>query len=618
MRVRSDGFQQDVGRTPMPKSETSTRLSRSRTGRVFLVWPGLFGVGLLSGLVSILYLTGSLFMLEVYDRVLPSHSIPTLVALGVLVLGLYAFQGLFDFLRSRLLVRIAIAVDGTLRRKTYEAVVNAPLALGLKRDGLQPLRDLDQIRAFLSGLGPAALFDLPWVPFYVVLCFVFHFWIGVTALAGAALLALLTIMTEFFTRRPTRLSAQAATQSIALANACQQNAEVLRAMGMVGNMAESWEQNCGVHVQQQRRIADISGGFGSVTKVLRFALQSAVLGIGAYLVILGEATGGIMIASSILLARALAPIELAIGHWKGFVAARQSWTRLRALLARLPGKALSINLPAPCRSLVVEGLGLVAPSGNRLLIQDLSFGISAGQVIAVVGPSGSGKSSLARALVGVWQPIRGRIKLDGASLDQWSSDRLGRHVGYLPQDVELFEGTAAQNIARFSPDASSDSVIEAARAAGVHELICSLPQGYDTPLGEGGAALSAGQRQRVALARALYGEPFLIVLDEPNSNLDMEGEAALLTAIRSARDRGSAVVITAHRRSILAAVDQILVLADGRMRGLGSKDQVLQALKPTSDPDGKVLAPPQSSEAPHEKRTNATLRVVADSEGAGR
>lgn len=307
----------------------------------------LIAVGLLSALVSLLYLTGSLFMLEVYDRVLPSRSLPTLAGLGVLVLGLYVFQGFFDIIRGRLLVRIAIALDGVLRRKTYEAIVRAPLVGRIQGDGLQPLRDLDQVRAFLSSNGPAALFDLPWVPLYIGLCFAFHFWIGITALAGALLLIVLTITTDVLTRSPTRSAAQAASQSAALANASQQNAEVLRAMGMVRDMADAWEEACDGHVRGQHRIADITSGLGALTKVVRLALQSGVLTVGAYLVILGEATGGIMIASSILLSRALAPVELAIGNWKGFVAARQSWARLRCFLARFPDNTTSVTLPAP-------------------------------------------------------------------------------------------------------------------------------------------------------------------------------------------------------------------------------------------------------------------------------
>jgi PrtD family type I secretion system ABC transporter len=569
----------------------------------------LVGIACLSALVSVLYLTGSLYMLEVYDRVLPSRSIPTLVGLSVIVAGLYAFQGFFDLMRSRLLVRLAGAVDMSLRRKTYEAVVQAPLGPASRSEGLQPLRDLDQIRTFLSSTGPAALFDLPWVPIYVLLCFAFHFWIGVVASIGAVLLLALTLTTELLSRRPTLRSASAAAAAMDLAEAAQRNAEVLRAMGMVPQMADVWEQRRDDHGYNYARVADVAGGLGAITKVVRLGLQSSVLATGALLVIQGEATGGIMIASSILLARALAPVELAIANWKGFVAARQSWSRLRIFLLRSPQKRPSIRLPPPLREISVDFVSLAAPGGERLLLRDINFSLSAGQVLAVVGPSGAGKSSLARALVGVWQAMRGRIRLDGAPLDQWSPDQLGRHIGYLPQDVELFEGTVAQNISRFSASANSEAIISAATAAGVHNLICSLPDGYDTNIGPRGTSLSAGQRQRVALARALFGDPFLVVLDEPNSSLDADGEAALLEGIRRGREKGMAFVIMAHRQSILAAVDRILVLGAGQMRAFGARDEVLKALRQGVEPADRAEQLPQNARtlAP---QSGASLRIT--------
>ena len=569
----------------------------------------LVGIAGLSALISVLYLTGSLYMLEIYDRVLPSRSIPTLVGLSALVAGLYAFQGFFDLMRSRLLVRLAGAVELALRRKTYEAVVQAPLGRASRGEGLQSLRDLDQIRTFLSSTGPAALFDLPWVPIYVLLCFAFHFWIGVVASIGAVLLLALTLTAELLSRRPTLRSSSAAAAAMDLAAAAQRNAEVLRVMGMVPRMTDVWEQRRDDHGYNYARVADVAGGLGAVTKVVRLGLQSGVLATGALLVIQGEATGGIMIASSILLARALAPVELAIANWKGFVAARQSWTRLRIFLLRSSQKRPSIMLPPPFREISVEFVSLAAPEGERLLLRDINFSLSAGQVLAVVGPSGAGKSSLARALVGVWQATRGSIKLDGAPLDQWSPEQLGRHLGYLPQDVELFEGTVAQNISRFSADSSSEAIISAAAAAGVHDLICSLPKGYDTDIGPRGTWLSAGQRQRVALARALFGDPFLVVLDEPNSSLDADGEAALLEAIRRGREKGMTVVVMAHRQSILAVVDRILVLGAGQMRALGARDEVLKALRQEVKPADRAEQLPQSARA-LAPQSGASLRIT--------
>jgi PrtD family type I secretion system ABC transporter len=570
--------------------------------------PALVGIAFLSALVSVLYLAGSLYMLEVYDRVLPSRSIPTLIGLSAIVAGLYIFQGFFDLMRSRLLVRLAAAVDLALRRKVYEAVVQAPLGRASRGEGLQPLRDLDQIRSFLSSPGPAALFDLPWVPIYVLLCFAFHFWIGMVASIGAVLLLALTLATELLSQRPTQRSASAAAAAMDLAAATLRNAEVLRALGMVPRMADVWEQRRDAHGGNYARVADVAGGLGAITKVIRLGLQSGVLATGAWLVVQGEATGGIMIASSILLARALAPVELAIANWKGFVAARQSWTRLRAFLLRSPQKHPTVMLPPPSREISVESVSLAAPGGERLLLRDVSFSLSAAQVLAVVGPSGAGTSSLARALVGVWETIRGRIRLDGARLDQWSPEQLGRHIGYLPQDVELFEGSVAQNISRFSPDAPSGAVISAAAAAGVHDLICSLPDGYDTEIGPRGTSLSAGQRQRIALARALFGDPFLVVLDEPNSSLDADGETALLEAIRRGREKGMAFIIMAHRQTVLAVVDLILVLGAGQMRAFGARDEVLKALR-QADPSDKAEHLPQGTRA-LAPQSGASLRIT--------
>lgn len=571
------------------------------------------GVGLLSALVNVLYLTGSLFMLEVYDRVLPSRSVPTLLGLAAIALLMYAFQGVFDVLRNRLLVRIGAAVDRAYGQPTYRAVAQMPLSAGREADGLQPLRDLDQVRAFLASPGPAALFDLPWIPLYLLLCFAFHVWIGAAVLAGAVLMISMTLLTDLLTRRVSPRAAGAAGQRMALAEAGRRNAEVLRAMGMTERTAEIWSNISDVHLRTQSRLADVTGGFGAVTKVLRFVLQSLVLGIGAYLVIQGEATGGIMIASSILVARALAPVELALANWKGLVAARHGWSRLKRLLDGLPATRVGIDLPAPRQNLRVEGVTVTAPGLTRALVSDVSFSLQAGGGLGIIGTTGSGKSSLIRGLTGVWRPVRGAVRLDSATLDRWAPEVLGRYIGYLPQDVELFAGTVAQNIARFDPKARSDDVIAAAQDAGIHDLICSLPNGYDSYIGEDGAVLSGGQRQRVALARALYGDPFLVVLDEPNSNLDAEGEEALNRAIAKVRARGGIVVIVAHRPSALAAVDHLLLLAEGRVRAFGRKDEVLPALKRANPATGPVASERRELAGP-EKSTS--LRVIAQTEGA--
>ena len=539
------------------------------------------GVGLMSCMINLLYLTGSIFMLEVYDRVLPSRSVPTLIGLIIIAAGLYMAQGALDVIRSRILGRIGTALDEALNARVFDTVVRLPLMIGGRGEGLQPLRDLDNIRSFLGGMGPSAFFDLPWLPLYLGICFAFHVMLGVTALVGAIILVSLTFVTEYLTRQPARDAMGLAARRNDLASASRRNAEVMVAMGMAGRLTRRWSETNEKYLQGNQNASDIAGGLGSIAKVLRMMLQSAVLGVGAYLVIHQEATAGIIIAGSILSARALAPVDLAIAHWKSFVAARQSWHRLNSLLEQMPVRGSPTQLQTPTSRLSVEGVAIVAPGDQRPIVQDVTFALGAGNGLGVIGPSGSGKSSLIRALVGVWQPIRGKVRLDGAALDQWSSDMLGPHIGYLPQDVELFTGTVAQNICRFDPQAKSDGIIAAAKEAGVHEMIIKMRDGYNTQVGEQGKALSAGQAQRVALARALYGDPFLIVLDEPNSNLDTEGDEALTRAVRGARERGAIVVVVAHRPIGIEAVDQVLVLKDGRMQAFGPKEQVLaQVLQP--------------------------------------
>lgn len=554
-------------------------------------------VGLFTGVISVLMLSGSLFMLQVYDRVLPSRSVPTLIALVVLIAALYGFQGLLEMVRSRMLVRIGRSLDQQLSVQVYEAIIRLPLKTANRGDGLQAMRDLDQIRSFLSSTGPTALFDLPWIPLYLGICFAFHVWIGVTALVGAIILITLTLLTELFTRSPAKASASFATSRASLAEASRRNAEVLQAMGMATRMSALWSAANVRYMDAQQKTSDVAGGLGSVSRVLRMLLQSCVLAVGAYLVINQQATGGIIIASSILVSRALAPVELSIANWKGFQAARQSWHKLSDLVALWPEQAEPMSLPAPASNLAVEALTVTPPGLQRVVVQDISFRLDAGQGLGIIGPSAAGKSSLARAIVGVWQPVRGKVRLDGAALEQWTSDALGPHIGYLPQDVELFAGTVAENIARFEPTPEPDKIVAAARSAGVHDLILRLPEGYESKIGEGGASLSAGQRQRISLARALYGDPFLVVLDEPNSNLDNEGDEALARAILTVRNRGGIVIVIAHRPSALQNIDMVLAMANGRQQAFGPKDDVLR----------KVLDAPRAVTRP--------VKVVGEIEG---
>jgi ATP-binding cassette subfamily C protein len=469
-------------------------------------------------------------------------------------------------------------------------IARLPLKVGQRNDGLQPMRDLDSVRSFLSGLGPVAIFDLPWMPLYIAICFAFHPLIGVTALGGAIILTMVTLITENLTRKSINESTAHAIARNGLADASRRNAEALIAMGMLGRVRQRWGEINRKYLESQRRVSDVAGGLGATSKVFRMMLQSAVLAVGAYLVIHQLATAGIIIAGSILAARALAPVDLAVANWKGFVVAREGWKRLNRILQAVPVQAPRMILHPPLRTLAVEHAAVVAPGTQKIVAQDVQFSLERGSGLGIIGPSGSGKSSVARMLVGVWTPVKGGIRLDGATLDQWSSETLGQHIGYLPQDVELMAGTVAENIARFEPDADPKAVIAAARAAGVHELITRLNDGYETQVGEHGSALSAGQAQRVALARALYRDPFLVVLDEPNSNLDSEGDEALTKAVLSVRARGGIIIVIAHRPSAIAGIDLLLVMDRGRQQAFGPKDAIMaRMLKPSSAAPMKVV-----------------------------
>lgn len=553
-------------------------------------------IGAVSAVINILALTGSFFMLQVYDRVIPGRSMPTLAALCILAAFLFAFQGILELIRTRLLVRVGMTMDLRTSADVYTAMMRLPLRTKLPGDGLQPLRDLDQVRGFLSGPGPTAFFDLPWVPLYIGICFIFHFWIGVTALGGAIVLFALTLLTEWRTREPSREAGTFSVSRASIAEATSRNVEALQAMGFGARVADRWASANASYLDAHARASDVAGSLGTLARTLRMILQSGILAIGAVLVVLGQATGGIMIASSIMMSRALAPIELAIANWKGFVAARQSWKRLARLVEMLPPDTQAAVLPAPHRTLTIDGGAAIPPGDRRFVLRDVSFALKAGDGLGVIGPSASGKSSLARLLAGVWLPAAGAVRLDGATFDQWSESEIGRHIGYLPQDMQLFDGTVAENISRFDPDAPPEQIYAAAEAAGVHDMIVHLPAGFETRIGDGGSALSAGQRQRVALARALYGDPFLVVLDEPNSNLDAEGEAALTTAIQSVRTRGGIVVVIAHRPSALASVDLLAVLAGGRMQAFGPKAEVLaRTTRPAQPTPLKVVPPVEES-----------------------
>lgn len=536
----------------------------------------LLGVAALSAVSNILMLVSPLFMMQVYDRVLASRSIPTLLALSILAIGIYAALAIIEFIRSKILLQIGRKIDEQLSGPVFNTVLTLPLHAVEGNSASMPLRDLDQIRQFMSGPGPIGIFDLPWMPLYIGILYLFHPLFGITALAGALVLLVLTLSSELMLRNPTKRLVQLTTNRWELAEAGRRNADLLHAMGMRRAYAERFDAVHQKYVEENLRTSGVTSSFGAVSKIFRLALQSGMLALGAALVIDQLASPGAIIASSILTSKALAPMEMVIGQWRNFINARQSKRRLEETFDRLRVQPVDMELPAPHRSFSVAGLAVVPPNGSRPVVHDISLSLFAGQGLGIIGPSGSGKSSLARALTGIWPAARGSIRLDGAALNQWNSEALGGSIGYLPQSVELFDGTIADNISRFSRKATSESIIEAAKLAGVHDLVLSMPQGYDTRVGVGGAMLSGGQRQRIGLARALFGSPFLIVLDEPNANLDADGEAALANAVLKARDGGAIVILIAHRPNILQVVDHVLVVQNGTMAAFGPRDEVLR------------------------------------------
>ena len=546
----------------------------------------------ISGVVNVLALTGSFYMLQIYDRALTSHSIPTLLALSALAIGLYLFQGILDVSRSQILVRIGAQLDRILAPLAHKVAIDMPRFGFSTAEANERSRDVDTLRTFLGGQGPTALFDLPWMPLYLAFVYYLHPWLGILTFGGALVLTALTVMAELLTRRHSNATQQAAVARASIAEAHARNADVIRAMGFSGRAVARFAAINAEHIALQTKTNDISGTLSGISKVLRMMLQSAVLGLGAFLTISGELTAGAIIAASVASARALAPVDLAIGQWKNVVAARRSYSRLTDTLTALDEPPPAVVLPPPEKSLKVERVTIAAPTTGSVILSDVGFELRAGQAAGIIGPSGGGKSTLARGLTGVWPLLRGDVRLDDADLSQWSPDELGRHVGYLPQDVSLLDASVSENICRLDPAADGKKILAAARAAGVHELIVRLPQGYETPLGANGLSLSAGQRQRIALARALYDDPFLVVLDEPNSNLDAEGEAALTAAVLAVRSRGGIVVVIAHRPSALAAVDMIGVVQSGKLAAFGSKEEILKVETRAPAVAGKPVSRP--------------------------
>jgi ATP-binding cassette subfamily C protein len=538
--------------------------------------PGFLTAIFFSLFINILAFVSPLYMLQIYDRVITSRNTMTLIALTIIAVFLVLVYAALEKIRSAILVRLGILFSTLSRARLFDAVLRGNL-LQPGRGHTEALRDLDAIREFLTGSGLISFCDAPWVPIFVVGCFILHPWYGYIATAGAVLIFGFAIANELLTRRQLKAASRSTIVASSYASATFRNAEVLHAMGMLPGLRERWLGRQDEGLKLQAAASDRAGHLIAASKFLRIFLQIAILGTGAYLSIEQESTPGAMIAASIIMGRALAPVELAVANWKGFIAARSAYERIMNLFSILPEEAEKLPLPVPEGHLAVENIIAAPPGAKEAVLRGVSFALRPGEVLGVLGPSAAGKSSLARVLVGVWPAAAGKVRIDGAEISHWAPERLGRHIGYLPQDVELFSGTIAENIARFS-ELDEVEIITAARMAGVHDMVQALPAGYNTQIGESGFALSGGQRQRIGLARALYCRPAYIILDEPNASLDADGEAALLSAIQQLRQDGSTVVLITHKTNILATVDKILVLSHGQVAGFGSRDEILSKL----------------------------------------
>ncbi len=537
----------------------------------------MIAVLVFSFFLNLLVFVGPLYMLQVYDRVLTSRNTLTLLVITGLAVALLGVYAALEVIRSRLLVRTGIIFDDLLSdqvlQRAFRGYVRTPGAAYS-----QAPRDVDAMREFVTGASILAFCDAPWVPVFIAVCFMMHFWIGVVALAGAVIIFALALSNEIATRKPLREASTVSVMANQYVSSSLRNAETVQAMGMANAILRRYSDLHLTTLALQARASDRAGLIIGTFKAVRMALQVAILGVGAYLVIIGQMSAGLMIAASIIMGRALAPVEGAVSQWKQFVAARAAYARTKQLLSSVPVLSDRMSLPAPKGDISVERL-IAAPPGSQVAtLKGVNFNVRAGEVVAVIGASGAGKSSLARALVGVWLPSGGTVRLDGAELSHWNPEELGPFIGYLPQEVELFAGTIAENIARFG-DVDATKVVEAAKTAGAHEMILKLPDGYSTRVGEGGRSLSGGQRQRVALARALYGDPRFIVLDEPNSSLDQEGEKALSDAIVQAKNAGRTVIVISHRMSLLSIVDRVLVLVDGTVAAYDRPDLVLPGVR---------------------------------------
>ena len=553
----------------------------------------LLALVVMSFVVNVLSLTGSFYMLQVYDRVLTSHSQSTLVALSILAVLLLAFQMLIEVIRARVMRRAGDRLERRLMPVAHATTSRLALGGAGGAEAMQPIRDVETIRGYLVSPAPVVAFDLPWLPVYLLFALALHPVFALMTIGGAAILLGLAWTSERMLHDRNASLTKLATRRLAIAEENARNSEAAAAMGFEARLRDRFLRQGETLLNASATTTDMASALTSLSRVFRVMLQSAILGVGAWLTVKGQVTGGAMIAASIVTARALAPIELALASWRPWAQAREARARLAGVLSEATRESTApTELPAPKDALKLEGVTVVAPGGARV-VDGVSFELRAGQGLGIIGASAAGKSSLARAIIGSWPVAAGAVRIDGATLRQWAGSGLGRHVGYMPQDVQLLDGTIAENIARFETVPDSEAVIEAARAANVHAMILRLPKGYDTPIGTGGSHLSAGQRQRIALARALYRDPFLVVLDEPNSNLDGDGEAALTDAVRGVRQRGGIVIMIAHRPSSLQALDMVAVMTGGRLTAFGPRDEVMRGVMNANRPRPAVAGTPE-------------------------
>ncbi|MBP6057757.1 MAG: type I secretion system permease/ATPase [Nitrosomonas sp.] len=570
-------------------------------------------IGVFSAVINMLMLMPAIYMLQLYDSVLTSRNEMTLLMLTLIMLGAYIFMGSLEYVRSFVLIRVGAQLDMKLNKRVYTAAFEQSLKQGDGNAG-QALKDLTNLRQFLTGNALFAFFDAPWFPIYLFVIFMFHPILGVFALCGTVILITLAYINEKISHKPL---AEANSMAIASGNVASnnlRNAEVIEAMGMLPNIQSRWYKLHSRFLNLQAEASEKAGVVAALSKSFTVALQSLMLGLGALLVLDNSITPGMMIAGSILLGRAIAPVQLLISVWKQIGSTRSAYERLTQLLEQNPAREAGMALPKPQGTIAVENVTAIPPGGKVPVIKGLTFSLAAGEVLGIIGPSGSGKSTLARLLVGVWPAAAGKVRLDGADVYLWNKDELGPHIGYLPQDIELFAGTVSENIARFG-EINADKVILAAKRAGVHEMILNMTEGYDTPLGDGGAGLSGGQKQRLGLARTMYDDPSLIVLDEPNSNLDDVGEQALLAALVDLKKRGKTIVLITHRTSIISVTTKLLLLQDGSAKLFGPTNQVIEKLTQQQQQAQKALQSQQETKKQTaQSETTQTVVNVADPE----